>query len=276
MRAPSLRTGSAALRLARWGNALIAAAGVAVGAWWAGGGAAGSIALASAAALALTVSANAWNDLADIDIDRFAHPKRPLPSCALSPALAERIAMAAATVAVACASAVSVALGLTTVGVLLLMRLYSPWLKGMGLAGNLVVAVLASLPFVYGGYAAGSWQRSLPLALLAVPLHLARELAKDLDDRDADRHTRRTFPVVGGVRAARAAMLVALAASGLAFALGVVPEVRSIRLLLGALAPALAALALATTLALRGRPGSPAYFKVAMVCAMAALLIARA
>jgi hypothetical protein len=36
------------------------------------------------------------------------------------------------------------------------------------------------------------------------------------------------------------------------------------------------ALAFATTRAWRGRPGSPAFFKLAMVCAMAALLVARA
>jgi hypothetical protein len=36
------------------------------------------------------------------------------------------------------------------------------------------------------------------------------------------------------------------------------------------------AIALATGRALRGLPGSPAFFKVAMVCAMAALLFARA
>jgi geranylgeranylglycerol-phosphate geranylgeranyltransferase len=276
MRAPSPRAVSAALRLARWANALIAAAGVLIGAWWAGWGDASAIALASLAAIALTAAANTWNDLADIDIDFIAHPERPLPSGALSRASAERIAMAAATGAVASASAVSAELGVTTVGVLLLMRLYSPWLKRAGFAGNLVVAVLASLPFVYGSYAAGSWQRGVPLLLLAIPLHLARELAKDLDDREADRSTRRTIPVIGGVHSTRAAIVAALIAGALAFVFGIAPQVKSLALLLAALVPALAALALATALALRGRPGSPAFFKLAMACAMAALLVARA
>ncbi|HEY8795004.1 MAG TPA: hypothetical protein VIM15_08645, partial [Gemmatimonadaceae bacterium] len=68
----------------------------------------------------------------------------------------------------------------------------------------------------------------------------------------------------------------ALIAGALAFSLGVAPQVKSLTLLLAALVPALAALALATALALRGRPGSPAFFKLAMACAMAALLVARA
>ncbi len=174
MRVPSTRAISAALRLVRWANALIAAAGVLVGAWWAGWGDTSAIALALIAAIALTAAANSWNDLADIDIDRIAHPERPLPLGALSRAAAERFGMVAATAAVASASTVSAPLGVVTVGVLLLMRLYSPWLKRAGLAGNLVVSVLASLPFLYGSYAAGHWQSGVPLVLLAIPLHCAR------------------------------------------------------------------------------------------------------
>jgi geranylgeranylglycerol-phosphate geranylgeranyltransferase len=279
MRAPSPLAVSAALRLTRWANALTAAAGVVVGAWWAGWDgpeSAAPIVLAALAAIALTAAANSWNDIADVDIDRLAHPERPLPSGALTPAEAERIAIAAATIAVVCASAVSVTLGVCTVAVLALMRLYSPWLKRAGFAGNLVVSVLASLPFAYGSYAAGSWQRGLPLVLIAIPLHLARELAKDLDDREADQSTRRTLPVVAGVRPARLVLVAALVAAGAALAIGVAPLVKSPALLVAALVPAMAALALATTLALRGRPGSPAFFKLAMVCAMAALLVARA
>jgi hypothetical protein len=52
--------------------------------------------------------------------------------------------------------------------------------------------------------------------------------------------------------------------------------VKSPALLVAALTPAMVALALATVRAVRGRPGSPAFFKLAMVCAMAALLVARA
>ncbi len=276
MRARSRRAASAALRLVRWANALTAAAGVLVGAWWAGWGDASAIALAALAAIGLTAAANVWNDIADVDIDRTAHPERPLVKGAILLDQADRIAIFAATAAVVCASNVSVVLGVSTVAVLLLMRLYSPWLKRLGLVGNLAVSVLASLPFVYGSYAAGSWARGVPLVLIAIPLHLARELAKDLDDREADRGARRTLPLAAGVQSARVAIIVALAASGAALAFGLAPLVKSYPLLLLALAPAMLALAFATMRALRGRPGSPAFFKLAMVCAMAALLVARA
>jgi geranylgeranylglycerol-phosphate geranylgeranyltransferase len=276
MRAPSRPAVSAALHLVRWANALTAAAGVVVGAWWAGWGDASLVALAALAAIGLTAAANAWNDLADVDIDRVAHPDRPLVTGALSPHAADRIAMFAATGAVIAASDVSVVLGLCSVGVLLLMRLYSPWIKRAGFAGNIVVSVLASLPFAYGSCAVGHWERGLPLVLIAIPFHLARELAKDLDDRDADRGARRTLPIALGAPFARAAIIAALFASGIALAFGLAPLVKSPALLLAALTPAMVALALATMRAVRGRPGSPVFFKLAMVCAMAALLVARA
>jgi geranylgeranylglycerol-phosphate geranylgeranyltransferase len=276
MRAPSRRAISAALRLVRWANALTAAAGVIVGAWWAGWGDSVLVALAALAAIGLTAAANGWNDLADVKIDRIAHPDRPLVTGALSSQSADRIAMLAAAGAVLAASDVSVLLGLCSVGVLLLMRLYSPWIKRAGFAGNLLVSVLASLPFLYGSYAAGHFSRGLPLVLIAIPLHLARELAKDLDDREADRPARRTLPVVLGAPLTRGAIVVALGASAVALAFGLAPLVESPLGLFTALVPAMIALALATGRTLRGRPGSPAFFKLAMVCAMAALLVARA
>jgi geranylgeranylglycerol-phosphate geranylgeranyltransferase len=275
MRAPSRRAVSAALRLVRWANALTAAAGVVVGAWWAGWGDSSRVALAALAAIGLTATANAWNDLADVDIDRVAHPDRPLVTGALSPAFADRLAMVAAIGAVLAASNVSATLGVCSVGVLLLMRLYSPWIKREGFAGNVVVAVLASLPFVYGSNAAAHWARGVPLVLIAIPLHLARELAKDLDDRDADRSARRTLPIALGTPFARVAIVAALFASGIALVLGLAPLVKSPALLLAALTPAMVAIAIATARAMRGRPGSPAFFKLAMVCAMGALLVAR-
>src|SRR3954468_4366315 len=123
MLAPSPRAVKGALRLVRWANALTAAAGVVVGAWWAGWGDPARIAFTAIAAIGLTAAANGWNDLADIEIDRVAHPERPLVTGAINPALADRIAMFAATAAVLAASNVSVLLGLLSVGVLLSMRL---------------------------------------------------------------------------------------------------------------------------------------------------------
>jgi geranylgeranylglycerol-phosphate geranylgeranyltransferase len=263
---------SAALALVRWPNALIAAAGVALGAWWGGGSPAAPRALwATLAAVALTAAANAWNDVADLEIDRVAHPERPLPRGAVSPGAATVVAWSAAAAAIPLATLARPALGLLTIPVLAVMRGYSPWLKARGLPGNVAVAVIASLPFLYGAWAVGAPAAGVRLVAIAAPLHLARELAKDLDDAHADAAARRTLAVRGpaGARAALVAALVAfvalaapLAAARPHFAL--------------ALLPAIFVSGLAARRALVGRGGGPALLKLAMLCAMAALLVARA
>ena len=262
---------SALLTLARWPNAVLAAGGVAIGAWWAHGPLGASVAWAALAAAAIAAAANAWNDVADVEIDRTAHPDRPIPRGAVSLRDAEWFAWGAASVAVPLALAASPALALLTVPVLMLARAYSPRLKRAGLPGNVAVAVLASLPFLYGAWAVGRPVDGALLAAIAAPLHFAREVAKDLDDAAADAPWRRTLPIVYGARGAR--WVVVLAAVLFLLALGW-PAARAPLFAL-ALVPAVALSLAATGAAVRGRRGSPRLFKAAMVCAMLAVLAAR-
>ncbi|HEU4565986.1 MAG TPA: UbiA family prenyltransferase, partial [Gemmatimonadaceae bacterium] len=184
---------SAVLQLVRWPNALIAAAGVLLGAWWGSGHLGWRSGVAALAAIALAAAANAWNDVADVAIDARAHPERPLPSGRLSVAGAARIARTMGAAALPLAALARPALGLLTIPVLALMRLYSPHLKRRGLPGNIVVAVLASLPFLYGAWAEGAPGAGLRLVAIAAPLHFAREIAKDLDDAAGDAGARATL-----------------------------------------------------------------------------------
>ena len=147
---------SAIAAVVRWPNALIAGAGVALGAWWAGARVDdGRVLAAIVAALALAAFANTVNDLHDIEIDRVAHPRRPLPSGAMTERMAWRVAGAAAVIALAAAAIARPGLGLLTAVILGSMYAYSRTLKRLGLPGNLLVAVIASLPFFYGGWAGG-------------------------------------------------------------------------------------------------------------------------
>src|SRR4051794_1410709 len=79
------KTAVAILTLVRWENALLTVAGVVLGAWWATGrpNEPQTIVMACVAVL-LTAFANSDNDVRDFEIDRIAHPARPLPSGALS------------------------------------------------------------------------------------------------------------------------------------------------------------------------------------------------
>lgn len=257
------------LALARWPNAVISAAAVGVGARWGSGTLGARVAWAMLAAVALTAAANAWNDIADVEIDRISHPERPLPSGAMTAGAARRLAWGAAVLALPLAWLARPALALLTLPVLGVMWCYSARLKRFGVAGNVVVAVVASLPVLYGACAAGAPAAGMQLVALAAPLHLAREIGKDIDDAPGDARTRRTLPLraPGAARAALVASLLLAGAVAAPLALRDAPFAL-------ALAPAIFLCVLAARRAFRGLRGGPALMKAAMVCAMAALLIA--
>lgn len=268
-RAPSVH---AYLDVARWPNAVIAAAGVLVGAWWVTPVLPGRrVVWASLAAIALTIFANAYNDRYDIEIDRVAHPDRPLPSGALTAADVQYLYLAAAVAAAGFSLLAHPALCLASLAVLLVMAIYSMWLKRQVLIGNVVVAVLASLPFVYGATSAGNWRAGVQLAVVAAPLHLAREVAKDIDDVTGDATHRLTIPIAGGLGVARAVVVFALAIFAWRAALLAVPVPR----LPAALIPGFVLCALGAKRVLAGRHGGPLLLKTAMVAAMAAIILTR-
>jgi 4-hydroxybenzoate polyprenyltransferase/geranylgeranylglycerol-phosphate geranylgeranyltransferase len=265
-----MRYASAIFSLIRWENAVLSALGVVLGAWWVRGGPVAPTTLAAAAAaVGLTAVANAENDYQDRGIDASAHPARPLPSGALRPEHARVVVIVAAVSSLVLASGISLALGVLTMGIILVMLAYSRVLKPRGLVGNITVAVVASLPFAYGAWAAGAPEASFSLVAVAIPLHLAREIAKDLEDAPADAPTRRTLPVAHGPRAARLVLLVAL---GL-FAVSLTPLIASRPRLALLSVPALALTALATKRVLVGARGGPSLYKAAMACAMASLVL---
>lgn len=262
----------ALLAISRWRNALIAAVGVYVGAWWAARDVSLPATLAAAlAAVALTAYANAFNDLADVAIDRSAHPQRPLPTGTLTPRTVQWFAATAAAAGIALAFVARPSLGLLSVAVVALMTLYSTTLARLPLVGSLVVAALASLPFFYGAVTVGVAPDGLRLVAVAMPLHLAREFAKSLDDAAADAGYRRTLPIAFG----RTPTLVLLTLSVALFAWRVLllatPEPR-LRVLL---VPALVLCVVATRRALAAHAGAPLLFKTAMLAAMAALVAVR-
>ncbi|MDQ6887705.1 MAG: UbiA family prenyltransferase [Gemmatimonadota bacterium] len=263
---------SALLDLVRWRNAALAALGVVFGAWWADRPASvAAVCFAALAAVTFTSSANAWNDAADVEIDRVAHARRPLPRGDLSVTFARRLAGGAALVGLLSAYAARPILGWLSVPVLGLMLAYSPLLKSRGLVGNVSVAILGSLPFLYGAWAAGAPRAGVMLVAIATPLHLAREIAKDLEDANADSGIRRTLPLTVGPRRAGQILIAALVVFGAVL----LPFVAARPFLALALTPALVLCALAARAVMHGTRGSPSLLKAAMLCAMAAFVVAR-
>ena len=257
------------LALVRWRNALLAGAGVCAGAWWSAGRLTDRVALVVVAAFALTAVANTTNDIADVAIDRVAHPERPLASGAIRASSALRFAAACSILAIVATAIVSGWLALLTLVVLAIMWVYSARLKRYGVPGNVAVAVLGSLPFLYGAAAVDRVGKGALLVAVAVPLHFAREVAKDLDDVSADVSSRRTLPVARGPKTARTAVA---AGVGL-YAIAVILLATAYPLFALLLVPTIFLAALAVRRLYRERGGTAGLLKAAMVIAIAALVI---
>ena len=209
--APSLLPGP--LAIVRPRNLVIAAFGVAVGGFLALGRIAFPAALlwAMGSAIGLGAAGNTANDLFDVEADRINRPLRPLVTGAISRNAAVLLAGVAGGLGLWAAWWVSGTLFVLGLAALVVMLLYSPLLKPYGILGNLGVALVASLPLIYGAMAAGDWRQGLAPAVLAGLLHVAREVVKDLEDVAGDLAIgRRTLPIEWGTDAAFTAIAVTL------------------------------------------------------------------
>jgi len=240
---------------------LLAAAGVLVGARGAGVAWSPSVLAAGLAAICLGVVANAFNDYDDRAIDAIVHPTRPLPSGAVTPRAALRAVAIAAGGGVAFSVLARPILGIVSIGVICVMLTYGRIKRRWGVGGNATVAVLGSMPFLYGAWAAGKPEAGIVLMGIAAPLHFAREIAKDIDDIDGDRGRRRTLPLVAGAGVARTTEIVVTAIFIVAWVL-----------FLGARWIAWPAVLLAVAAAYWGMP---AIYKAAMAVAMVAYYVSR-
>jgi geranylgeranylglycerol-phosphate geranylgeranyltransferase len=143
--------------------------------------------LASAVSIACIVAfAQAVNDIADRDVDRWAKPHRPLPSGALTVSAAKSVAVAFAAAGVLVAAAVGAGQVLLAAVLLALSWAYSYALKSTVLVGNVVVAVLASTAVLYGAVGSGVSTLALLVQAVVLSFSLAFEVAKTGVDADGD------------------------------------------------------------------------------------------
>lgn len=193
------------IELTRPANGLIAAASILVGAVITGGlDPVWRIALACISGFCIAGGGNSINDYFDIEIDRINRPNRPLPSARLSRKGSLLFTLTLFVIGTGAGVLLGPYIGSIAFGSTLLLILYSAKLKGTVLAGNICVAFVASLAFVYGGAVYGRLVPTLIPAWFALLFHLIREIIKDMQDQEGDRQTGvRTLPVAHGLRAAQ-------------------------------------------------------------------------
>ncbi|MBM3307688.1 MAG: UbiA family prenyltransferase [Candidatus Eisenbacteria bacterium] len=209
----------ALVRLARPANGLIAACAVVVGAVVSRRPPDLAPALVAAlSAFAATAGANALNDVLDRAADAVNRPGRPIPSGAVGVRPAVALAFAGYAAALGLALALSAWAGALAAAWVVLTALYSVELKRVPLASNALVAAVAASPLLMGGISQGRAGPTVVPLGLAFLAHLAREIAKDVEDVEGDAATGvRTIAVaLGSKRAMGLSRIVMVALMGAA------------------------------------------------------------
>ena len=170
--------------------------------------------LATTSVLFFMGAGNAMNDLRDVDIDRIAHPNRPLARDALSEKEAKRLTISLALLSLGSLVACCLMMDnerkytLSIYGVVaLLMLSYDSLLelKNKGLIGNISISLLVAAVTLYGASSVGELTNPLIWYVSGVVffVNLAREIVKDCQDLDADSETRVTLPMKIGLENSR-------------------------------------------------------------------------
>jgi geranylgeranylglycerol-phosphate geranylgeranyltransferase len=192
------------LRLFRFGNGIMGILGVIIGAFIAVGFDIGdhvlNLVISSAVILAFMAGGNSLNDYIDIDIDKTAHPERPLPMGEISPRTALYIGISG--IVIACVLSVAMLSVIVTSIVVIaavLMVSYELFFKQRGFVGNVTIAVLTGMIFLFGGSIVNNIEGNLIIAAMAALVSIGREIAKDIQDMGSD-EGRKTLPMMIGVR----------------------------------------------------------------------------
>ena len=150
--------------------------------------------------IAYNGAANAFNDYCDYEIDLINRPNRPLSRGMITSFQA--LSFAVILFAIGSVTAFQLPFYARLMAVVIAMPLiiiYSMRLKGTPLLGNIAVAMILGLTFVFCGLAFNKLGPMIVPAILAFGLTLVRELIKDIADVEGDNSVGlKTLPLVIG------------------------------------------------------------------------------
>jgi len=142
---------------------------------------------------------NVTNDIFDLEVDKINHPNRPLVRGELSLLDAYMLALVLLILGLYFSSKHSNwALMLGSLGMFLGL-LYNLEMKAVPFLGNLTVAFVVFLAFLYGANVKNI-ERIIPGAILGAYLQLLREFVKSLEDKVGDEGYRKTLAHLLGER----------------------------------------------------------------------------
>ena len=170
---------------------------------------------------------NTMNDIKDSDIDKTAHPNRPIPSQRITIKEARYFTWTLWILSIICVLFGTLKLyndemewyPLLTIYVLavVLMLTYDhgPKTKDSGLIGNISISLMVGAVILYGASSISSINSTLVwwTALVVFFTNLAREIVKDCQDMESDEGIRQTLPMTFGLQNSRMAAYVIIMAA---------------------------------------------------------------
>ncbi|MDR3063756.1 MAG: UbiA family prenyltransferase [Methanobrevibacter sp.] len=168
-----------------------------------------SLILAIIAVFVATGGGNVINDVFDYKIDSINRPYRPIPSGRISLKTGKIYSVILFLIAIIIGITLSIIVNniLPVIIVFincLLMYYYAKTLKSTVLVGNLLVAYLTGSCFVFGGSITGNIDLiflSIFLGFFAFLMTLAREIIKDMEDKEGDeKEGVKTLPITYGLK----------------------------------------------------------------------------
>lgn len=141
---------------------------------------------AAVAAVLVAAAGYVINDYYDIEIDKIAHPKRPLVIGVINKNKVIIIYTALNFIALVISFWISpIAFGFVLFTIIQLL-LYSILLKKVILFSNFVVACLTGMVFIFGGIVVENVTASVIPAIFAFLINFIREIVKDMEDIEGD------------------------------------------------------------------------------------------
>ena len=164
------------------------------------------VALATLSVLFFMAAGNALNDLSDVEIDKIAHPSRPLANGSISISETKMLIGFLSLLSVASLlgclylmeGSQAYTAGIYVAAVVLMITYdHGPRTKQKGLVGNVAISSLVAAVVLYGASSIEGLDALLCWYVSGVVffVNLAREIIKDCQDMEADSDSRRTLPM---------------------------------------------------------------------------------
>jgi geranylgeranylglycerol-phosphate geranylgeranyltransferase len=153
------------------------------------------VTLATLVGFSFGLASNSINDYLDLEIDKIAHPERPLPSGLLKP---KTYLVFSGAMFIVCFIFAYFLSTLSSVAVLVLVAAavilqigYELGIKKIKAVGNVLIGFQTALGFIFGGVIVSGLEATLAMAASSFLAIVGREIIKDIEDikGDVDRST---------------------------------------------------------------------------------------